>query len=144
MTDKQDELALITAAPSQLLVAQKVANLTDTAVRIPFTRIKVGLDFLVGLIPGIGDTLMLGVSASIIAMGKSMGAPTSILIKMVRNSLLDFLLGLIPILGDIADVFYRANQANVRLLERWWVTKNKAHLDANTQKQLQQWDDNNQ
>ncbi|GAA0859584.1 DUF4112 domain-containing protein [Aliiglaciecola litoralis] len=131
------------SVPNQLLLAQKIANLTDTAVRIPFTNIKLGLDSLIGLIPGVGDTVMLGVSASIIVMGKSMGLPRALLIKMIRNSIFDFLLGLIPILGDIVDIFYKANLANVRIMEKWWVVQNKAHLDANAQQQLEDWERKN-
>lgn len=126
-------------APKSLLVAQKLANLSDTAVRIPFTKVKFGLDFLIGLIPGIGDGIMLIVGAIIIVMGKSMGLPTPLIIKMLRNSLIDFLLGLIPLIGDVADIFYKSNQANVRIMERWWVSQNKAAIDAQTQEKLTKW-----
>ncbi|GAC13626.1 DUF4112 domain-containing protein [Aliiglaciecola lipolytica] len=126
-------------APKSLLVAQKLANLSDTAVRIPFTEVKFGLDFLIGLIPGIGDGIMLIVGAIIIVMGKSMGLPTPLIIKMLRNSLIDFLLGLIPLIGDVADIFYKSNQANVRIMERWWVSQNKAAIDAQTQEKLTKW-----
>lgn len=139
------ELSKVNAqAPSELLMAQKVANITDTAVRIPFIGIKVGLDFLIGLIPGIGDTIMLAVAASIISMAKSMGVPKPLLIKMIRNSVFDFALGLIPFVGDIIDIFYKANQANVRIMERWWVEQNKPHIDNYAKKQLEKWQQSEQ
>lgn len=120
-------------------MAQKVANITDAAVRIPFIGIKVGLDFLIGLIPFVGDVIMLAVATSIISMGKSMGVPKPLLMKMVRNSVLDFALGLIPFIGDIIDLFYKSNQSNVRIMERWWVENNKPHIDNYAKKQLEKW-----
>lgn len=120
-------------------MAQKVANITDTAVRIPFIGIKVGLDFLIGLIPFVGDVIMFGVAISIISMGKSMGVPKPLLMKMIRNSAFDFALGLIPFFGDIIDIFYKANQSNVRIMERWWVENNKPKIDNYAKKQLEKW-----
>lgn len=129
--------------PSQLLIAQRVANITDTAVRIPFTRLKVGLDFLIGLIPGIGDAIMLSVGASIIGLGYSMGMPKPLLWAMVKNSVIDFILGLVPLFGDIVDIFYKANQKNVRIMEVWWLQTNKADLDDRTAQLLEQWEREN-
>lgn len=129
--------------PKQLLLAQKIANVTDTAVRIPFTKMKLGLDFLIGLIPGIGDTIMLGVAGSIIVMGHSMGMPKALLLTMIRNSAVDWFLGLIPIFGDIFDIFYKANQKNVRIMELWWLQSNKADLDDRTAQMLEQWENEN-
>ena len=60
-------------APKALLKAQKLANLLDTAVKLPFIPIRVGLDSLVGLIPGAGDAIMLLVSLRIVWLGKSLG-----------------------------------------------------------------------
>ena len=57
-------------APKALLQAQKLANLTDNKVRIPFIGVRLGLDFLIGLIPVIGDLIMTAVSLSIVAMAK--------------------------------------------------------------------------
>ena len=60
-------------APKALLKAQKLANLLDTAVKLPFIPIRIGLDSIVGLIPGAGDALMLFVSLRIVWLGKSLG-----------------------------------------------------------------------
>jgi len=128
------------SVPSQLLLAQKIANLTDTAVRIPFTKLKFGLDFLIGLIPGIGDTIMLCVSISIIILGKGMGMPKGLLMRMIRNSLIDFLLGLVPFVGDIVDFFYKANKANVRIMEKHWLEQNRHLLSSHTQQQFAEWE----
>ncbi|MDO6568555.1 DUF4112 domain-containing protein [Alteromonas sp. 1_MG-2023] len=126
-------------APQALLKAQKLANLLDTAVKLPFIPIRVGLDSLVGLIPGAGDALMLLVSLRIVWLGKSLGMPSALVAQMVKNSAIDFGLGFIPFVGDIVDVFYKANQKNVRLMEKWWISENKADVDAATQQKLSEW-----
>jgi hypothetical protein len=58
---------------------------------------------------------------------------------MFRNSVIDFGLGFIPIVGDIVDLFYKANQKNVRIMERWWVEENKAQIDAIAKQKMQEW-----
>ncbi|GFD82211.1 hypothetical protein KUL118_50730 [Tenacibaculum sp. KUL118] len=130
-------------APKALLKAQKLANLLDTAVKLPFIPIRIGLDSIVGLIPGAGDALMLFVSLRIVWLGKSLGMPKALVAQMVKNSAIDFGLGFIPFIGDIVDVFYKANQKNVRIMERWWIGENKANVDAATQAKLAQWESEN-
>lgn len=130
-------------APKALLKAQKLANLLDTAVKLPFFPIKIGLDSIVGLIPGAGDAIMLFVSLRIVWLGKSLGMPKALVAQMVKNSAIDFGLGFIPFVGDIVDVFYKANQKNVRIMERWWVSENKGNVDAATQEKLAQWEKEN-
>ncbi|CAB9495687.1 DUF4112 domain-containing protein [Alteromonas macleodii] len=130
-------------APKALLKAQKLANLLDTAVKLPFFPIKIGLDSIVGLIPGAGDAIMLFVSLRIVWLGKSLGMPKALVAQMVKNSAIDFGLGFIPFVGDIVDVFYKANQKNVRIMERWWVSENKGNVDAVTQEKLAQWEKEN-
>jgi len=130
-------------APKALLKAQKLANLLDTAVKLPFIPIRIGLDSIVGLIPGAGDALMLFVSLRIVWLGKSLGMPKALVAQMVKNSALDFGLGFIPFIGDIVDVFYKANQKNVRIMERWWISENKANVDAATKAKHAQWEEGN-
>jgi hypothetical protein len=127
-------------APSALLQAQAIANLRDTAIPIPFLGIRVGLDFLIGLIPGIGDAIMLLASLRIVQLGKQLGVPPPLRTAMLRNSVIDFGLGFIPIVGDIIDLFYKANQKNVRIMERWWIQENKAKVDAATKQKLVEWE----
>ncbi|WP_421132741.1 DUF4112 domain-containing protein [Alteromonas sp. A079] len=127
-------------APKALLKAQRMANLLDTAVKLPIIPVKIGLDSLVGLIPGAGDALMLFVSLRIVWLGKSLGMPKALIAQMVKNSVIDFGLGFIPFIGDIIDIFYKANQKNVRLMERWWISNNKSKVDAVTQAKLAQWE----
>ncbi|ALM92853.1 MULTISPECIES: DUF4112 domain-containing protein [Alteromonas] len=128
-------------APKALLKAQKLANLLDTAVKLPIIPIRIGLDSIVGLIPGAGDALMLLVSLRIVWLGKSLGMPSALVAQMVKNSAIDFGLGFVPFIGDIVDVFYKANLKNVRLMEKWWISENKADVDAQTQKKLTEWEE---
>ena len=130
-------------APKALLKAQKLANLLDTAVKLPLIPIRIGLDSIIGLIPGAGDALMLFVSLRIVWLGKSLGMPKALVAQMVKNSAIDFGLGFVPFIGDIVDVFYKANQKNVRIMERWWISENKANVDGATQAKLAQWESEN-
>jgi hypothetical protein len=127
-------------APDELLKAQALANLLDTAVKVPFIRMSVGLDFLVGLIPVFGDTAMLLVSLRIVHLGRRLGMPKELQTSMVRNTIFDFGLGFIPVLGDIVDLFFKANKKNVRIMERWWIEQNKHKVDALATQKLQEWE----
>ena len=127
-------------APKALLKAQKLANLLDTAIKLPFIPIRIGLDSIVGLIPGAGDALMLLISLRIVWLGKALGMPKALVAQMVKNSAIDFGLGFVPFIGDLIDVFYKANQKNVRLMERWWISQNKESVGVATQQKLAQWE----
>ena len=65
--------------------------------------------------------IMAGLSLSIVGMAKSMHVPRTLRMKMLWNIALDFLLGVIPFIGDIADLFYKSNLKNVRIMEEWWL-----------------------
>jgi hypothetical protein len=127
-------------APVALLQAQQLANLLDTAVKVPFIGFSVGLDFLVGLVPVIGDTTMLVASLRIVQLGRSLGLPASLQKTMLRNTIADFGLGFVPIVGDLVDLFYKANLKNVRIMERWWIEQNKQQLDARAKQKLLKWE----
>ena len=131
------------SAPKELLKAQSLANLLDTAVKIPFIGIKVGLDSLIGLIPALGDTIMLLASLRIVHLARKMNVPKGLQIIMLRTILIDYVIGLIPLVGDLLDVFYKANLKNVRTMEKWWVGENKDKIDALAKKQVAQWNEQN-
>lgn len=126
-------------APAALLRAQWLANLTDTSVRIPLLNIRLGLDFLIGLIPGIGDLIMFLVALTIVWSGRQMGAPKHIQMAIVRNCLIDLLVGIVPVVGDLFDLFFKANQRNVRMLEKWWVAEHHSDIQNHAQQQLLDW-----
>ena len=127
--------------PEELIVAKRIAEVTDTAIRLPILGWRVGLDFLLGLIPGIGDALMLLVATRIVFLARKMGAPKDLQRAMLRNCLLDFALGFLPVVGDLIDLFFKANHANVRMLEQWWLQENRASLQQATQAAVQSWSD---
>ncbi len=126
-------------APAELLKAQKLANRLDTVFKLPFIPFRIGLDAIIGLIPGLGDAVMLIAALRIVYLGKRMGLPPGLVKVMLRNALLDFGLGFIPLVGDIVDFFYKANQANVRVMEKYWVSQNKDAIDANAKSALEAW-----
>ena len=82
--------------------------------------VRFGLDAIVGLIPGIGDTAALvGALYPIYLLRKHKLDPGSrVERKMIRNIAIDYFIGLIPLLGDAFDVYFRANLKNVELLQR--------------------------
>lgn len=97
--------------------SRKFAELLDSWFTIPGTKIKVGLDPILGLVTGIGD--LAGASLSIYFMfyATRLGAKTSVLLRMFMNILADLIIGMIPILGDLFDVAWKANLRNAKLLE---------------------------
>jgi hypothetical protein len=104
---------------------QQLARLMDTAWRIPFTRIRFGFDSVVGLIPGAGDVVNLGVSAYTLLLARRLGAPNSLLLRMAANAGIDFGLGSVPIAGDIFDLFFKSNTRNLKLLTDFLEHENK-------------------
>ncbi len=95
---------------------QRLAKLMDTAWGIPFTRWRFGLDSVLGLIPGAGDAVNLGVSLYTLNLARKLGAPNSLLLRMAANAGVDFGLGSVPILGDIFDLFFKSNTRNLKML----------------------------
>ncbi|GAB3018121.1 DUF4112 domain-containing protein [Bowmanella dokdonensis] len=116
MSTRQDN----TQIPKEILQARKLARLTDGAFRVPGTRLSFGWDFIVGLIPGLGDLLMGLVSLRLVMLARKLGAPWILCLRMTANSLADFLLGSVPVVGDLLDIFFKANRRNLALLESWW------------------------
>ena len=107
------------SSPTEGKGLRDLARLLDEAIRIPGTNIRVGLDALLGLLPGGGDIAGGVFSGLIILQAARAGAPTPVLGRMLGNVLADVVIGAIPLLGDVFDVAWRANSRNVRLLESW-------------------------
>jgi hypothetical protein len=97
---------------------ERLAHRMDRAFRLPGTRIRVGWDSILGLVPGIGDTLALAPAAYIMQTAYQMGVPKSTLARMGVNVGVDWLIGLVPLAGDILDVGYKSNTRNAQLLRR--------------------------
>jgi hypothetical protein len=90
----------------------------DGLFRVPGTGWRFGLDALVGLVPGVGDTLTTMVSFYILAAGVRYRVPKVTLLRMGLNVALDYLAGSVPFLGDLFDAAWKSNQKNVELLRR--------------------------
>jgi len=95
-----------------------LARLLDTAVRIPGTNIRLGLDAVLGLIPGAGDAVGALLSSYIILAAARQGASRAVLLRMIGNVAIDSVIGAIPVLGDIFDVAFKSNVRNAALLDR--------------------------
>jgi hypothetical protein len=93
-----------------------LATLLDSALVVPGTNIRFGLDAIVGLVPGIGDFLTSLVSLYIVHEARQLGAPTHLLVRMVANIAIDGIVGSAPIAGDVFDIMWRANRRNMALL----------------------------
>jgi len=96
---------------------EKLAFILDSAIRIPGTELRIGLDPIIGLIPGIGDAIGALFGAFILVHAARIGAPKRHLARMFGNLMLDYALGLIPVAGDIFDVTFRANERNLKVLK---------------------------
>ncbi|TBW54288.1 DUF4112 domain-containing protein [Marinobacter halodurans] len=94
------------------------ARLLDSQFRIPFTRIRFGLDPLMGLLPGIGDAAGLVLSLYLMVEAVRLGAGTRQVARMAGNVLLEFVIGIVPIVGDLFDFAWKANDRNAALLRR--------------------------
>lgn len=108
----------MTARDRDLNNARALARVLDTAVGVPGTKLRIGLDAILGLIPGAGDAVSAALSGYIILAAARAGASKPVLLRMVGNVLLDTVVGAVPVLGDLFDVAFRSNARNVALLER--------------------------
>jgi hypothetical protein len=98
---------------------RRIVRLWDQAVRVPGTRFTIGLDPLLGLIPGLGDALGALVAGSVLLVALQAGVPPAVAARMLLNVALDASIGAIPVAGDLFDFGFRANARNLALLERW-------------------------
>ncbi|MCT7977517.1 DUF4112 domain-containing protein [Laspinema olomoucense] len=103
---------------------RSLSHLLDSAIRIPGTPFRFGLDPILGLLPAGGDIAGALLSAYIIFSAAQLGVPRNSLVQMVSNILLETLIGTVPIVGDVFDATWKANVRNMELLE--------THLDAPT------------
>jgi len=99
-------------------LSRQLAKVMDDAVTVPGTRFGLGLDALVGLVPGIGDAVGSALSTVIVRDAILARVPMVVLARMALNLVVDALLGLLPGVGDLLDVAHRANRKNVHLLLR--------------------------
>jgi hypothetical protein len=123
MTQQHTDQPIMTEAQlevPQLRMIDTYSRLLDTKFRIPGTEIRFGLDFLLGLIPGVGDVASLGMSGVLIATMAKNGASPLLAAKMLFNVALDAIVGTIPIVGNIFDLIYKANYRNAVLMSEYY------------------------
>jgi hypothetical protein len=96
-----------------------LATLLDSALIIPGTGVRFGLDALIGLVPAVGDIVTAALSLFIVHEAYQLGVPGHVLLRMLGNVAIDGALGAVPVVGDAFDVLWRANRRNMRLLREW-------------------------
>jgi hypothetical protein len=103
---------------NKLRQIRKIARLLDTAIGIPGTKFRIGLDPILGLIPGGGDVVGAAISAYMIYLASSFGLEKSQISKMIQNIALETTVGFVPIVGDFFDAYFKANIRNLDILEQ--------------------------
>ncbi len=93
-----------------------LADVLDNRFTLPGTSIRVGWDFVLGLIPIAGDIVSGVIAAYIVAGAVWHGANARLIARMIGNILVDVVLGLIPVIGDFFDAGWMSNARNARLL----------------------------
>lgn len=95
-----------------------LAWLMDNSIPLP-GGLRIGLDAIIGLVPGIGDAIAAVISAYIINEAREMGASRSVLLRMMSNVMIDTVIGAVPFAGDLFDAAFKSNSRNLALLARY-------------------------
>ena len=93
-----------------------ISRLLDSAFVLPGTTIRFGLDGIIGLVPGIGDLVTTCLSTYLIFEARRLGLPRRKIARMVGNVAFDAAIGIVPFIGDAADVLFKANRRNMRII----------------------------
>ena len=101
-----------------MATAELLAKILDTTVKIPGTGIYLGLDPLLGLIPGIGDVLANLIGTVILILAARLHVPRIVITRMSLNLLINGTVGAIPIVGDLFSIWFRSHARNAELLRR--------------------------
>jgi hypothetical protein len=102
-------------APADL---EALAWLMDNSIPIPGTGRRIGLDAIIGLVPGLGDLVSSGASLFVIVRAAGHGIPRVTVMRMLLNLGIDLVIGAIPVVGDAFDLWFKANERNVDLFRR--------------------------
>jgi hypothetical protein len=98
---------------------EAMAKLLDIAFILPGTKIRYGIDGLIGLIPVVGDIIATALSLWLVREARALGAPWHVTARMLGNVAVQGVIGTVPVAGDAFDVLFRANMRNARILRRW-------------------------
>jgi hypothetical protein len=120
MPSRVTRIRPLTRAQSQRLEALRaMARLLDSAFEIPGTNIRIGLDPIAGLVPGIGDLVSPLFTIGVLWQSRDLNIPRIVQMRMLFNVLIDVVVGIVPVAGDLFDVAWKANDRNYALLERY-------------------------
>jgi hypothetical protein len=112
-------LRQLTPQQEQRLTALRhVARLLDSAYQVPGTSYRIGLDPIVGLVPGLGDLISPLFTIALLWHGHELRLPRVVQLRMLVNVLIDTVVGTVPIAGDLFDFAWKANDMNMALVER--------------------------
>jgi len=106
------------------------AHLLDSAIRLP-GGFRIGLDGIVGLIPGVGDAIGAALSGYLIYAAAQLDIPRSVIVRMILNALIEAIVGLVPFFGDIFDFAFRSNNRNIKLLREALETRDSQRKQDN-------------
>lgn len=109
----------------RLWLAKFLAELLDRCFTIPGTSIRIGLDPIISVIPGVGDLIANLTGSLILIIAAQLGVPKIVLVRMGANVAVNTILGAIPIFGDVISIWYRSNVKNVELIERYLARPSK-------------------
>ena len=98
---------------------EAMARLLDVAFILPRTKIRYGIDGIIGLIPVVGDIIATALSLWLVREARALGAPWYVTARMLGNVAFQGIVGAVPVAGDAIDVLFRANMRNARLLRTW-------------------------
>jgi hypothetical protein len=104
---------------SQVQSIESLAQLMDSQFPLPGTKMRIGVDTIIGLIPGIGDTISLSIAGYIVLQSARLGVGSQRIMQMLINIFIDWLIGLIPIIGDFFDIGWKGNLKNAAILRRY-------------------------
>jgi hypothetical protein len=116
--DREENFETTAEREAALNRLRRFAELQDSAFKVPGTNFEMGIEGIIGLIPGVGDFASALVSLYVPFEAIRMGAPYAKVAQMLLNILIDALLGSVPLVGDLFDVAFKANNRNVRILEK--------------------------
>ena len=104
---------------SRLRFIRKLSYYLDNSIGIPGTGYRVGLDAIIGLMPGLGDLVGGILSAYIVYEASRLGVPKKTLLHMTYNVAVETMIGAVPIVGDVFDAAWKANTKNIFLLDKY-------------------------
>ncbi len=107
-----------------------VAWLMDEVISVPGTKVKIGLDPVLGLLPGAGDFASSTVSCVALLEAMRRGIPLKVQGQMIGNILINAGFGSIPIVGDIFSVIFRSNSRNRDIINQHLRESVEAGRDA--------------